>query len=425
MDESGHSAGHGAQPVGPAARAYAVRAVHCDHEADDEEVYRALRRATAPLARSWARLKRARRIVIKLNQDFIPEGLVYCGRHLQELVSESVARATLRLLREETSAELFFAEVCVFKEDGRDPSETLTLLPLMREFGVSWIDGDSPPHSMCPVPGGGAIFRQYLLPEAVVEADAVVSLQKMKSHAFAGVTLCLKNLFGLTPQEPHGRTRRYFHHLIRLPYVLADLGMVLQPSLNIVDALVAQSGQEWGGEGRITDCLVAGDQVIATDACAAYLMGHDPAADWPTHPFRRERNALLIAAQAGLGTVSLDEIDWQSEVRAPLGEFSPVERDPLATVVRWRRSACEQALHYRDHQRHFVERYGGEYILLQDGEVRWHGADYGQLPSRRVLAGGKPDSALWLKWVDPEEAEGEHFEVYEWELARMQALGLQ
>ncbi len=66
-----------------------------------------------------------------------------------------------------------------------------------------------------------------------------------------------------------------------------------------------------------------------------------------------------------------------------------------------------------------------EYILLQDGQVRWHGkaGDLGQ--SRRKLAGPhNPGSALWLKLVDPEEAEGEHFEVYEQTLKRLGALGL-
>jgi hypothetical protein len=56
-----------------------------------------------------------------------------------------------------------------------------------------------------------------------------------------------------------------------------------------------------GGEGRVGDCLIAGDQITATDACAAHLMGHDPASDWPTPPFRCGRNHLLMAAQGGLG----------------------------------------------------------------------------------------------------------------------------
>ncbi len=397
-----------------AERAYTVRAVHCDHRADDEEVYQALKRATAPLARSWERLKSARRIAIKFNQAYRPEELRYCGRHLQELVSESVARATLRLLREQTNAELVCAEISVFKRPADPgPEHTITLNPLLREFGVPYLDGDAPPHQLYAVPGGGAMFRQYLLPEGVMGADAVVSVQKMKSHAFAGVTLCLKNLFGLTPREPCGRTRGYFHHFIRLPYVLADLGGLFQPALSIVDGLVAQAGREWRGEARIGDCLVAGDQVIATDACAAQLMGHDPTADWPSPPFHRDRNALRVAAEAGLGTVNLQEIDWTSEVQGPVAEFHAVETDAPETVIRWRRSACEQALYYRDRRQQFVERYAGEYILLQDREVRWHGKNGEISQSRRVLAGPNVESALWLKLVDPEEAEGEHFEVYE------------
>ena len=51
---------------------YTVRAVHCDHRASDEEVYRQLKRATAPLTRSWDRLRRAKTIAIKFNQDFPP-----------------------------------------------------------------------------------------------------------------------------------------------------------------------------------------------------------------------------------------------------------------------------------------------------------------------------------------------------------------
>ena len=35
---------------------------------------------------------------------------------------------------------------------------------------------------------------------------------------------------------PEGRTRSYYHHFIRLSYVLPDLGMITKPCLNIVDA---------------------------------------------------------------------------------------------------------------------------------------------------------------------------------------------
>ena len=47
------------------------------------------------------------------------------------------------------------------------------------------------------------------------------------------------------------------------------------------------------------------------------------------------------------------------------------------------------------------------------GEVRWADPSGRISVSRRELAGAHPEQGMWLKYVDPLEAEGEHFEVYE------------
>lgn len=291
-------------------------------------------------------------------------------------------------------------------------------MPVLQEFGVKFVDGNQPPIKTYPVPGGGLMFSQYQLPESVVDTDAFVSVQKIKNHAFMGVTLCTKNLFGLPPmEEPYGRARPYFHHVMRLSYVLVDLARTIQPTLNILDGLTAQSGREWGGQGRIGNVLVAGDHPISTDACGTHLMGFNPLTDWPNQPFVRDRNHLLIAHESGYGTADLSRIDFQSEVQGPVASFRTDETDPFETVLAWRRSTCEQALYYRDNQKKFVDRYAGEYILLQDNEVRWHDRKSALDRSRRELAGPNKRSAMFFKLVDPDEAEGEHFEVYEQNLS--------
>ncbi len=406
---------------------YKVRAVHCDYRASDDEVYEALKRATDPLTESWERLRRAKRIGIKFNQDKEPKNRVYFEGQLQQLVTKKVGRAVLRLLRERTDAELIAADVSFYTMyNGATVEETTTFADLFQEFGVTYVDGTRPPYKVVEVPGGGQMFRQYLLPEGAVEVDEFISVAKMKNHAFMGVTLTLKNLFGLMPGEPEGHTRTYFHHLVRMPYMLADLGRIFNPVLNIIDATISQAGREWGngredGPTRITNALIAGNHTIATDACAAYLMGHDPQSDWLTEPFHRDRNSLLVAAEAGFGTVNLDEIDFQSEVQAPLGHFYAVLTDPMETVISWRRTTAEQALYYLDHQRELVDKYAGEYILLQDGEVRWHNTVSDLRVSRRILAGEKKEQAMWMKYVDPEEREGEHYEVYDHALRQARA----
>ncbi|TVR60312.1 MAG: DUF362 domain-containing protein [Spirochaetaceae bacterium] len=400
---------------------YRVRAVQCDLSANDEAVYQALKRATDPLERSWSDLASARRIGIKINQDWNPETVVMRHGHRQQLVSDSVVRATLRLIREHSSAEIFVVDVGVESAGPGKPRDACTnIRPVLDEFGVRFIDGTTAPVAWAPVPGGGLMFGSYPVPAESLEADAFISIQKAKNHLFTGVTLSLKNLFGLTALHPVGRPRHYYHHIIRLPYVLADLGRIFAPSLNILDAIVCQAGQEWGPGDHPQDSntIIAGDHTIATDACVAHLMGHDPAADWLTPPFHRDRNPLLIAAENGFGTVDLSEIDFESEVAAPIGDFFSKEIDSRETVVTWHRTMCEQAMYFAENRESIVAEHAGKYILLQMGEVKWSDTSGDINVSRRRIAGSNPDESLWLKFVDPDESEAEKFRVYSHALER-------
>ena len=390
---------------------YTVRAGYCHHRASEDEIYATLKRITDPLHRSWEKLEAAERIVLKFNMMKLPHGIHYFEGRRRELVDEAVCRSVLRLLKERTTAQLIVTDTNPYTKDHL-MGDDFNYAHILREFGAEFVDSNAEPLRSYDVPGGGLMFDRYTL-SGCFEGAEVVSVSKMKNHLFMGVTLCMKNLFGLPPiTPPKGRVRSYYHHFIRLSYVLPDLAMITNPCLNIVDALTGQWGREWDGEGRICDALIAGDQVTATDACGATLMGHDPTSDWPTPPFRRDRNHLLIAARHGFGTVDLDEIDFESEVSGPLAEFDAEATDSESTVESWRRTTCEQALVYQDRSSELIDRHRGDYIYLQDGEVVWSGTDPSNLASRRKLSGDKKEQALWLKLVDPEEVEGERFSAY-------------
>lgn len=392
---------------------YSVRAAYCHHRSSDDDIYDTICRIVGPLDRSLEKIRKARKIVIKTNMAWPPDRVQYFEGRRRELVDNSVMRAVLRFLKENTSAEIAATDTFLGNPD------EINYMPLLNEFGVEFIDSNKPPFRFYDVPGGGCMFSRYKLNACLGDADAVISVSKLKTHAFMGVTMCLKNLFGLPPLPPNNRPRNYFHHIIRLSYVLPDLGMITQPCLNIIDGLVGQTRREWGGDGRVGNALIAGDHVIATDACGAWLMGHDPTSDWPKAPFKRDRNALLVAAESGFGTVDLNEIDFQTDVEPPLAEFDSDEPDSKERVRSWRKTTCEQALFYRDHQVAIMSKYAGEYIFLQDGEVVWNGSDLRDLGSRRGLARERPDSALWLKFVNPCDMEKEHFSVYERNLEKL------
>ena len=92
---------------------YQVRAVRCDYTADDEAVYEAQKRSTEPLSRVWDKLNRAKTIAINFNQDFDPDDVPIFEGMRETLVSDKVARALIRLLREKTEAKIYYTAISV------------------------------------------------------------------------------------------------------------------------------------------------------------------------------------------------------------------------------------------------------------------------------------------------------------------------
>ena len=123
--------------------------------------------------------------------------------------------------------------------------------------------------------------------------------------------------------------------------------------------------------------------------------------------------------------MNIKDIDFALEPDDPVGAFYSNATDLHEMVVSWRRTTCEQGLYYRDNKDYFIERYAGKYILLQEGEVRRHDSVSDLKGSRRMLSSDKPEQAMWLKYVDPQEEEGEHFEVYDHGLVHLQSVEIQ
>lgn len=403
-----------------AKKEFKVNAIRCDHHSSQTEIDVALNNVTASLDRSWEQLEKAKKIVIKFNAVWIPEQISVFEDTYRELVDPRVMLGVFRLLKERTTARLSVLDTTLTGDES-----DVYFKPMLKEMDVEFINGSTSPVQWYEIKDGGLMFNRYLLSSHFADADAVVSVAKMKSHKSTGITLCTKNLFGCSPLPPSGRPRTYFHHMVRLPYCMVDFAMILKPCLNIIEGLTSQTGSEWHGEGVVTDLLMAGDHATAIDACGARLMGVDPTSDWPKAPFRRERNTVLLAEKKGFGTLDMDKIDFTSEVSepaVPAGTFNPLVMDSPKTIFQWRKSACEQALYYRDHRDKFVKQYENEYIFLQKGKVVWHGDDPSLLKSRRELSGRNKTESLFLKFVEREETEQENYSIYEKELEDMDSM---
>ncbi len=240
-------------------------------------------------------------------------------------------------------------------------------------------------YSRLSVPWGGYVYPAFDLNRRYEKTDVFVSLAKLKDHANAGVTLSVKNLFGIAPTslygdnyDPRGRpsvdeqtisargdtlhkgrrmppsgvpqendpnSSRDWQH--RVPRITADLYGARPADLCLIDGIETNRGGEgpWikGVEPIRPGLLLVGRNGVCTDAIATAAMGYDPTAGHGQFPFMGD-NHLALLADKGIGTNVVDQI----EVRGvPLSEavcpFNPKQheigkpifgRSPMAIDVR-------------------------------------------------------------------------------------------
>jgi len=204
--------------------------------------------------------------------------------------------------------------------------------------------GSSARYSTVKVPSGGYLFSSFELNHCYADTDVVISLSKLKNHVIAGVTLSMKNMFGITPNSLYGdqavseaatrgRGRLHFGSRWagrgvfpgqkegsfsfdaggRIPRIIADLAAARPINLAIIDGITSVSGGEgpWSGRLKVTTpgILIVGLNPVATDAVGTAVMGYDPRGLRGSPGFPRGDNHLLLAEQAGVGPADLSKID--------------------------------------------------------------------------------------------------------------------
>jgi len=115
------------------------------------------------------------------------------------------------------------------------------------------------------------------LPATLRRADWIVSLPKMKTHHWAGVTLSMKNLFGVMPGIYYGWPKNVLHWK-GIERCILDINATVRPHFAIVDGIVGMEGDgPIMGTPRKAGVLVMGRNLPAVDATSARIMGIDPA----------------------------------------------------------------------------------------------------------------------------------------------------
>jgi uncharacterized protein (DUF362 family) len=114
------------------------------------------------------------------------------------------------------------------------------------------------------------------LPQSVLAADVLISMPKIKTHHWAGVTLSLKNLFGIVPGSIYGWPKNVLHWE-GIDSSIVELAAAVPIHFVIADGIEAMEGNgPLHGPAKHLGCIVFAGDPVAADATCCRLMGIDP-----------------------------------------------------------------------------------------------------------------------------------------------------
>jgi len=232
---------------------------------------------------------------------------------------------------------------------GWNPKEFASAAPHVEFENTNYL-GSGKTYARFMVPGGGMMYAGYDLNHSYNDCDVFVSLAKLKQHRTAGVTLSMKNCFGITPCTIYSREapedepsivpvgyREPMHSgsrvppksappLVdktnskdpgyRVPRITAELVASRPVHLAVIDGVYTMNGGElpnqepgWIHRPVHPGLLIAGLNCVSTDAVATAIMGFNPMADRGVPPFEKCDSTLRLAEHLGVGTRDLARIE--------------------------------------------------------------------------------------------------------------------
>ncbi len=259
-----------------------------------------------------------KRILLKPNLVETVSGVSHINTH--PLVVRGTVEAFLKL----GAAKVLVAEGPGHLNDTLLVLEESGLAEVLWEDRIPFVDLNYDRTYTLANAGRFSRLQTLTLPAVLQQVDWIVSLAKLKTHHWAGVTLSLKNLFGVMPGIIYGWPKNVLHHA-GIDQCILDIAATVKPHFAIVDGIVGMEGDgPIMGTPKEAGVLVMGRNLTAVDATCARIMGIDP--------FRVK---YLAGADGKLGPVAEGHIPQRGEpVAAVRSDFLLLDHIPAHRGLR-------------------------------------------------------------------------------------------
>jgi uncharacterized protein (DUF362 family) len=243
---------------------------------------------------------RGKRVLLKPNLVETAVGRPHINTHPAVVVAAAEAFQRLE------AREVVVAEGQGHRRDSRLVLDQSGMGKALAEYGLTFVDLNHDEVVEVPNAGDWTTLKSLFLPRTLLQADLVVSMPKLKTHHWAGVTCAMKNLFGVMPGIVYGWPKNVLHWE-GIEEAILDINATVRPALAIVDGIVGMEGDgPIMGTPKPSGCLIMGRNLVAADATASRVMGLNTyglkylrAASGrlgPIHPWNIDQRGELIEA---------------------------------------------------------------------------------------------------------------------------------
>jgi uncharacterized protein (DUF362 family) len=150
----------------------------------------------------------------------------------------------------------------------------------LRSQGIEFVDLNRDELVKVPTRANFTGLDYLWLPRTVLTSDFIVSMPKVKTHHWTGVTLSMKNMFGVVPGTKYGWPKNILHWQ-GIHRSILDICTTVPIHFVIADGIVAMEGNgPLHGTHRRLGKIVLSDDPVAADFTCARLMGLHPERVW-------------------------------------------------------------------------------------------------------------------------------------------------
>jgi uncharacterized protein (DUF362 family)/Pyruvate/2-oxoacid:ferredoxin oxidoreductase delta subunit len=255
---------------------------------DDAEVLAAMQTGLDFLGGIGAFVKAGEKIVLK------PNVLIGSAPEKCVCTHPAVMKAAGKILLE-TGAKVTWGDSPAF--GGAINMNTSGLKKAADDIGIEMADFS---HGREVAHKTALLSHRLTIADAVLDADGLISLCKLKSHSLTRMTGAVKNQFGCVPGLLKNQQHARLPDVLNFAAMLVDINTLVRPRLCIMDAVMAMEGNgPRSGKPRKMGLLLLSTDPVALDMVASKLINLDPAFV-PTS---------VLGEKAGLGTYHNENIE--------------------------------------------------------------------------------------------------------------------